>query len=66
VKWLPATGSVQRSADFVYMVMQANSMDWVAYYTPKNEPAEEIAVRPTDEAARTACDEHQRALIRRA
>ena len=46
------------------MIMKANSMDWVAYYTPSGAAAEEIAVRPTDEAARTACDDHQRSLRR--
>jgi hypothetical protein len=40
------------------MLMQANAMDWVAYYVPRDGKAEEIAVRPNAESARSACDDH--------
>jgi hypothetical protein len=64
VKWFAPTGSVHRSADGAYMLMQANAMDWVAYYVPRDGKAEEIAVRPNAESARSACDDHATARSR--
>jgi hypothetical protein len=66
MKWPNPTGSVQRSSCEIYLITQANSMDWVAYYMPRGAKVEEIAVRPNDESARTACDEHARIVSRRA
>lgn len=60
MKWPNPTGSVQRSSDEIYMVVQANSKDWVCYHMPHHEPAQEIAVKETDKLARQACDEHER------
>jgi hypothetical protein len=64
MKWFAPTGSVHRSADGAYMLMQANAMDWVAYYVPRDCKAEGIAVRPNAESARSACDDHATARSR--
>jgi hypothetical protein len=65
MKWPNPTGSVQRSSCETYLITQANSKDWVAYYMPRGEPVEEIAVRPSDESARKACDDHAITISRR-
>ena len=62
MNWPNPTGSVQRSSCETYLITQANSKDWVAYYMPRGAAVEEIAVRPSDAAARTACDTHERQI----
>lgn len=60
MNWPNPTGSVQRSSCETYLITQANSKDWVAYYMPHDEPAQEIAVKESDKLARQACDDHER------
>jgi hypothetical protein len=60
LKWPNPTGSVQRSSDETYLITQANSKDWVAYYMPRGAAVEEIAVKRSDKLAREACDDHDR------
>jgi hypothetical protein len=60
MKWPNPTGSVQRSSCETYLITQATSKDWVAYYMPRGEPVEEIAVKASDLLARLACDDHER------
>lgn len=57
MKWLPLDGSVQWSADHRYFIVQANSQQWIAYRKNSPATAEDLGVKPTDEEARTVCDD---------
>lgn len=62
MKWLPPAGSTQGTADGRYVIVQANSKDWVAYqlgYTVSKE----IGTRDSDLKARAACEAYEAQLI---
>lgn len=63
MKWDKPNGSVQYSADRRYIVMQANTKDWIAYRVSGfGTSAEKLGERHDDEAARACCelDKHNR------
>lgn len=68
MKWEKPTGSTQHSSDGCFCIVQANSMDWIAYALTPYGTGEELGVRPTDEAARSCCEDHEREMtaLRRA
>ena len=58
MKWDKPNGSVQQTADGRYVIVQANSQDWVAYqmgYTC----AKDLGTRETDLKARALCEAHE-------
>jgi len=62
MKWDKANGSVQQSADGRYVIVQANSRDWVAYqmgYTC----AQDLGTRDSDLKARGLCEAHEAQLV---
>jgi len=62
MKWDKANGSVQQSADGRYVIVQANSQDWVAYqmgYTC----AKDLGTRDSDLKARGLCEAHEAQLV---
>ena len=60
MKWLPATGATQMSSDGKYLVMQANSKDWIAYAL--NERAD-LGTVGASEDAQALCESHSRANL---
>ncbi len=62
MKWDKPTGSVQQTSCGRYVIVQANSQDWVAYqmgFTCAND----VGTRNSDAAARECCEEHEKQLI---
>lgn len=57
MKWDLPNGSVQWSADRKYCIVQANERDWIAY-AMRPTTGDELAVKPTDTAARQVCEDH--------
>lgn len=64
MKWLPPSGSTQHSADGRYVVVQANSQDWIAYQLHATT-AKDLGTRDTDEKARAVCEAHEAQLMRK-
>lgn len=62
MKWLPQQGSSQHSEDGRYCIVQ-DSQQWIAYALTPYGTGDEVAIRPTDAEARTACDIHATQLI---
>jgi hypothetical protein len=60
MKWDKPNGSTQHSADKRYVVVQANSQDWIAYRLTGFATGEEVGTRKSEEAARQACEDHAR------
>lgn len=60
MKWLPATGATQTSADGRYLIMEANHKDWIAYAL--NERAD-LGTVNSSEDAQAICDSHARAVL---
>lgn len=63
MKWLTPAGSTQHTADGRYCIVQANSQDWVAYELTPFGSAKDLATRPTDEEARTVCEDYDREMM---
>lgn len=63
MKWLPATGSTQGTEDKRYVIVKANSQDWVAYELTPLQTGLELGVTDTDERARALCEEHENMLV---
>lgn len=63
MKWLPPNGSTQGTADGRYVIVQANSQDWVAYDITLSTNAVEIGSRKSDADARALCEAAERALL---
>lgn len=61
MKWDKQNGSVQQTADGRYVVVQANSQDWVAYQMGWT-CAKDLGTRPSDEEARKLCETHEAQL----
>lgn len=58
MKWDRPLGSTQSTTDGRYVIVQANSRDWVAYqmgYTIVNE----LGVRDSDLKARACCEAYE-------
>lgn len=56
MKWQEREGTVQRTTDGRYCVVQANSKDWIAYCTGSLTVGKELGVRDTDLKARAVCE----------
>lgn len=67
MKWAKPDGSVQYTEDRKFCVVKANSMDWIAYEIGPTT-GNELGVRPSEEAARTCCEDYEREMtaLRRA
>jgi hypothetical protein len=63
VKWDPPTATVQWSADKRYIVVEANSKDWVAYEATPFQTAMELGVKSSAAEARKACEDHEEFLV---
>lgn len=63
MKWLPPNGGTQGTSDGRYVIVQANSQDWVAYDITLATAATEIGSRKNDADARALCEAAERALI---
>ena len=62
MKWEKPNGSVQQTACGRYVIVQANSQDWVAYqmgFTYAND----LGTCKSDEKARECCEAHEKQLI---
>lgn len=61
MKWDKPTGSTQTTTDGRYVIVKANSQDWVAYrmgYTV----AKDLGTSDTDEKSRALCEAHEAQL----
>lgn len=63
MKWDKPTATVQWSADKRYLVVEANSKDWVAYEATPFVTATELGVKPSAEEARGLCEEHEAIVV---
>ena len=63
MKWLPPTGSTQASSCGRYVVVQANSQDWVAYDISSRTAAQDLGAAQSDADARELCESAERALL---
>lgn len=63
MKWLPPTGSTQGTQCGRYVIVQANSKDWVAYDIALSTAARELGVRDTDLRARAVCEAEEARLM---
>ena len=57
------SGSTQGTADGRYVIVQANSKDWVAYDIGLGTAAQEIGTRNSEADARALCESAERALM---
>lgn len=63
MKWLPQNGSAQGTSCGRYVIVQANSQDWVAYDIAGGTMGREIGSRKSDADARALCEAAERALL---
>lgn len=63
MKWDKPTATVQWSADKRYLVVEANSQDWVAYEATPFVVATELGVKPSAEEARKCCEDHEALVV---
>lgn len=63
MKWLPPNGGTQGTSDGRYVVVQANSQDWIAYDITLSTSAVEIGSRKSDADARALCEAAERSLM---
>lgn len=63
MKWLPPNGCTQQTADCRYVIVQANSQDWVAYDITLGTAATELGSRKNDSDARALCEAAERSLM---
>jgi hypothetical protein len=61
MKWDKPTGSIQQTQDGRYVVMQANSKDWVAYMVG-SVSSQDLGTGESDEKARGLCEAHEAQL----
>lgn len=57
MKWLPPNGATQVSACGNFVVVKANSQDWIAYRLTKFHTGDELGVRKSDAEARQCCED---------
>lgn len=62
MKWNKPSGSTQHSADGRYVIVQANSQDWIAYVL-HGTTGKELGRSDSDEKARECCEAHEAQLI---
>lgn len=63
MKWLAPDGATQGTADGRYVIVEANSKDWVAYDIGLGTAAQEIGTRNSAADARALCESAERALM---
>lgn len=63
MKWDKPAGATQSTVDGRYLVMQANSKDWVAYDTTLSTATKELGTRDTDLKARAVCEAEEARLM---
>lgn len=63
MKWLPPAGSTQGSSCGRYVIVAANSQDWVAYDISARTAAQELGSRKSDSDARALCEAAERQLM---
>ena len=63
MKWDPPTATVQWSADKRYLVVEANSKDWVAYEATPFVTATDLGVKHSAEEARKLCEDHEALMV---
>ena len=61
VKWLPPNGTTQHSIDHKYVVVEANSQQWIGYELGPTAGTE-LGVVKTAEEARQLCEDHETML----
>jgi hypothetical protein len=62
MKWDKPAGSTQHTTDGRYVIVQANSQDWIAYQLHATT-AKDLGTRDTDLKARALCEAHESQLI---
>lgn len=62
MKWDKPNGSVQQTSCGRYVIVQANSQDWVAYQMGYTH-AKDLGSRKSDEEARQCCEDHESQLV---
>jgi len=62
MKWDKPTGSVQQTSCGRYVIVQANSQDWVAYLMGYTCPSD-LGTRASDLKARALCEAHEAQII---
>lgn len=63
MKWLPPTGSTQGSACGHYVIVQANSKDWIAYDITLTTAAKDLGTTKSDIGARALCEAEEATLM---
>ncbi len=61
MKWLPAYGMVQMSADGRYTIQHPTDK-WIAYYIPTYGKPAKLSERDSDAEAKADCDAHEATL----
>ena len=61
MKWLNSNGTAQHSSDRKYVVVEANSQQWVGYELGPTAGTE-LGVGKTAEEARQLCEDHETML----
>lgn len=63
MKWLPPTGSTQGSQCGRYVIVHANSQDWVAYDITLTTAAKDLGTTKSDIGARALCEAEEANLM---
>ena len=63
MNWLPPSGAIQRSSDGKYLVVEANSKDWVAYEATPFVTATDLGVKHSAAEARKLCEDHEALMV---
>lgn len=63
MKWLPPAGATQGTTDGRYVIVQANSKDWIAYDVSSGTSGRQIGASSSDADARALCEAAERALM---
>lgn len=63
IKWLPPNGGTQATKCGRYVIVQANSQDWIAYDIAAGTTGQEIGSRKSDADARALCEAAERSLM---
>lgn len=63
MNWLPPNGSTQGTTCGRYVVVHANSKDWIAYDITLSTAAKELGVRESDLKARAVCEAEEARLM---
>lgn len=63
MKWNKPAGCTQGTTCGNYVIVQANSKDWIAYALSPYNVGAELGVKSTDAEARQLCEDHERELV---